>query len=210
MNFIDITRSLSPDLAVWPGDSPFSLSQICDRSQGDLVNLTSLAFGAHTGTHVDAPHHFADEAITIEALDLQPFWGEAQVVTIDKGDGPLFPDDFAHVDLRLATRLLIHSPASHRDHTRFWKDFVYPSPELADFLGAQGIILYGTDCPSVDSPDAKILLGHNALLKNKIAILENLDLSNAPDGLYDLSALPLKIVGGDGSPVRAVLKIAGE
>jgi arylformamidase len=50
------------------------------------------------------------------------------------------------------------------------------------------------------------LPGHKALLRNGIAILEWLNLSETADGLYELAALPLKIAGGDGSPVRAVLR----
>ena len=58
----------------------------------------------------------------------------------------------------------------------------------------------------MDHADSKDLPGHNALLAAGIAILEGLDLRAAPDGVYELVALPLKIAGGDGSPVRAVLR----
>jgi len=161
---------------------------------------------AHTGAHIDAPHHFADDAPTIDALALHPFWGLVRVVTVVKADGPLTSDDFAGVDFSLAPRLLVHSPASELDPTRFPEQFVYPSPELADFLGRQGVILFGTDAPSVDPVDSVTLPGHHALLENNIAILEGLMLRGVPDGVYELVALPLKIVGGDGSPVRAALR----
>ncbi|MFQ5576126.1 MAG: cyclase family protein [Anaerolineae bacterium] len=210
MTLFDISRALNPRLAVWPGDTPFSLTQTLDRRRGDAVNLTTLTLSAHTGAHVDAPHHVADDALTVEALDLHPYWGRAQVVTVSKASGPLAPADFAPFEVGLAPRLLVHSAASHVGPAHFPRQIVFPSPELAAWLGSLGIILYGTDAPSMDAVDSKTLPGHNALLKHGIAILEGLDLSRAPDGLYELSALPLKIEGGDGSPVRAALRSAGD
>jgi arylformamidase len=161
---------------------------------------------AHTGSHVDAPRHYTDDGLTMEAVTLRPFWGLAQVVTVDKKPGPLFPQDFLDYDLSKAPRLLIHSAASSFDPSLFPHDILYPSPALADYLGRLDIILYGTDAPSMDKTDDPHLPGHNALLRHNIAILEGLDLTHAPDGLYELVALPLKIEHGDGSPVRAALR----
>jgi arylformamidase len=206
MSIIDISRTLRPDIAVWPGDTPFELAVILDRRHGAAVNLTTLTLSAHTGSHVDAPHHFSDDAPTIEALDLRPYWGPARVVTVRKSAGPLVPADFKGVDLSGTERLLVHSEVSALDPSVFPQEYVYPSPELADFLGSLGVILYGSDSPSMDAVDSKMLPGHNALLRNNIAILEGLELGRAPDGLYELVALPLKIAAGDGSPVRAVLR----
>ena len=202
----DISRTLSESIAVWPGDTPFSLQQILDRKQGHSVNLTTITVSAHTGTHIDAPRHFTHDGATLEQLDLRPYWGVAQVVTVAKAAGALYPDDFAAYDLQQAPRLLVHSAASAADPTEFPHDIVYPSPELADYLGTLGILLYGSDAPSMDALDDPHLPGHNALLRNNICILEGVDLSGVPDGIYELVALPLKIVGGDGSPVRAVLR----
>jgi arylformamidase len=206
MPIIDISRELNPRIAVWPGDTPFQLTSNLRREDGAAVNLTSLTLSAHTGSHVDAPRHFSDDPTGMAELDLRPYWGPAQVVTVDKPDGPLYPADLAHVDLRGVKRLLIHSAASHLDPALFPEQFVYPSPELADFLGQLGIVLWGTDAPSVDHVNSKTLDGHTALLRNGIAILEGLWLADVADGRYELVALPLKISGGDGSPVRAVLR----
>jgi len=206
MPIIDISRPLAGDLAVWPGDPPFVIRPLASRSAGAAVNLSALALSAHTGAHVDAPHHFADAAAAIADLDLALFWGPAQVVTAPRGAGPLTPADFGQVDLRRAPRLLVRSPAGAADPTAFPAAYPFPTAELADYLGRLGICLYGTDAPSVDPPESTDLAGHRALYRNGIAILEWLDLSRAADGLYELVALPLKIVGGDGSPVRAALR----
>jgi arylformamidase len=206
MTLIDISRTLNARIAVWPGDTPFQLQPALQIAAGDSVNLTTLVLSAHTGSHADAPCHFAADGATIADLELAPFWGPAQVVTVTKAEGPLVPADFAHVELARAPRLLVRSAASAGDPAVFPTAIVYPSPELADRLGAAGVVLYGADAPSLDSIDSKDLPGHNALRRHGIAILEGLDLSRAPDGLYELAALPLKIAGGDGSPVRAILR----
>ncbi len=202
----DISRSLRPGMAVWPGDTPFTFKHDLKRSEGALANLSTLTLSAHTGAHIDAPYHFDNDAPPVDKLPLRIFWGDAQVVSVNKKNGPLSSNDFAGVDFSLAPRLLVHTPASEGDLSRFPAQFVYPAPELADFLGAQSIILFGADAPSVDPVESETLAGHHALLKNNIAILEGVLLRGVPDGVYELVALPLKIIGGDGSPVRAALR----
>ncbi len=204
---IDISRSLAAETAVWPGDTPFQLKTVLERSQGAAVNLTTITMSAHTGSHADAPYHFTDDGIRIDALDLRPYWGPAQVVTVTKQTGPLFPADFYAFDLSRAPRLLVRTAAENLPLAQFPETIVYPTPELAAYLRQQSIILYGTDAPSMDAIDSQDLPGHRAMLQNQIALLESLDLRSAPDGVYELSALPLKIAGGDGAPVRAVLQV---
>ena len=209
MTIYDISRLLTPDIAVWPGDSRFSLETVLDRGQGASVNLTTLIMSAHTGAHIDAPRHYTDQGATVEQVSLDYYWGTAQVVSLNPeqvADGPIMPADLAGVDLSLAQRLLLHTHCSHLDLTVFPDQIRYPSPELAEMLGRAGIVLLGNDAPSMDAIDSKALPGHNALLANGVMILEGIDLSVVPDGLYELAALPLKIGGGDGSPVRAALR----
>lgn len=206
MTIVDISRVLVQGTAVWPGDTPYALTQVLERGQGEAVNLTTLTMSAHTGSHVDAPLHFVDDGASIDRLALTPYWGPAQVVSVTKSSGPLFPADFADVDLALAPRVLVRSAAGDLDQRLFPGAYVYPSPELAAHLADKGIILFGSDAPSMDHQHSKSLDGHNALARYGIAILEWLDLRPAPDGLYELVALPLRIAGGDGSPVRAALR----
>lgn len=206
MSILDISRPLRVGMAVWPGDTPYHLTKVMELAKGDSVNLTTLTMSAHTGSHIDAPLHFADGDTAVDSLNLEVYWGAVQVVTVTKSTGPLNPEDFGDYDLGYVRRLLVRSPASEIKHDVFPNAFVYPSPMLADYLGSHGIILYGSDGPSMDAEDSKSLEGHHALHRNNIAILEWLDLSEVEDGVYELVALPLKIVGGDGSPVRAVLR----
>jgi arylformamidase len=206
MTITDISRLLRPGTAVWPGDTPYRLAQTLRRSAGDSVNLNTLTLSVHTGSHVDSPYHVADDGETTDQLDLSAYWGPAQVVSLGKIAGPLTPADLARVDLSQAPRLLLRTGAGDLPLEEFPHDFAYPAPELADYLGRAGIVLLGTDAPSMDAADSKSLEGHRALLRNRIAILEWLDLSRVADGLYELVALPLRIAGGDGSPVRAALR----
>lgn len=204
--FYDISRTLFPGMAVWPGDIPFELHPSGSLADGGPVNVTTLSLGAHTGTHADAPYHFTEDGATLEQIDPSVYWGAAQVVSVSRESGALTAADFEGHDLGRAPRLLVRSKASQSDPRVFQPDFIYPSPELADHLGELGIVLYGTDAPSVDGFNADSLSGHHALQRNGIFIVEGLDLNDVPDGLYEMVAFPLKILGGDGSPVRAVLR----
>ncbi len=86
------------------------------------------------------------------------------------------------------------------------EDFAALTPGLIDHLHRQGVRLVGIDTPSIDPCTSKDLPAHKACLKNDMAILEGVVLDAVPEGLYELIALPLKLVGFDGSPVRAILR----
>ena len=146
-SYFDISRTLFPGTAVWPGDTEFELKQMMARSEDDIVNLTTLIVSAHTGTHVDAPHHFSDDSTGIDEMDVEIYWGPAQVVTVAKKGGALFPDDFEGYDLRRAERVLVRSSAERRDEAVFPPEFIYPSPELADFIAGQGYYFVWQRCP---------------------------------------------------------------
>ena len=85
----DISRTLFPGMAVWPGDAPFELRPTGSLAEGDAANVTALSLSAHTGTHVDAPYHFAAGGQTLEQIDLAVYWGPAQVVSVGKASGAL-------------------------------------------------------------------------------------------------------------------------
>jgi arylformamidase len=202
----DITRTLSPSIAVWPGDTPFSTQVMMDMDKGDSANVTTLTISSHCGTHVDAPYHFVNNDLPLEQIPLDIYVGPATVVTVQRQAGPLTVADFPDLNWDRVERLLVHSVASDHPLDQFLAEYVYPSPELADFMGEKGVILFGSDAASMDTVDSGTLPNHHALQRNGIFILENLALAGVPDGEYELIALPLKIEGGDGSPVRAILR----
>ncbi|GAB4156227.1 MAG: kynurenine formamidase KynB [Planctomycetota bacterium] len=207
MRLWDISESVGPDTATFPGDTPFSREWIARIDRGDSCNVGTIRTSVHVGTHADAPLHFDDAGADIASVDLEAYVGPCRVIDV-AGDGepPLVPTPALGGDaLRGAERVLLRTRSSH-DHTRFDGSFTALGEAAAMVLVEAGVRLVGIDTPSVDHADSKTLDAHRALLRGGVAILENLDLSRVPAGDYELIALPLRLVGQDGSPVRAVLR----
>ncbi|MBN1201017.1 MAG: cyclase family protein [Anaerolineae bacterium] len=202
----DISRTIAPSLAVWPGDTPFGFSYAMRKRDGMAVNLTTLTLSPHTGSHADAPYHIADDGVHPADLPLAPYIGPAHVVTITREHGGIVPADFDGHDLSGVKRLLIHTWVSDLPDNQWPDEFPYPTVELVDWLADMGAVLLGLDCPSVDSFDSKDLPCHHRLRARGMLNLETLRLAGVPDGMYELIALPLKLAGVCGSPVRAVLR----
>lgn len=202
----DITRTVSRDTAVWPGDTPYAAQPVLRLAEGDSVNLTTLVMSPHTGSHADAYYHYIPDDAHPAAMPLESYIGPARLVTVRRQDGPLFPADFAHLSLEGIRRLLIHSPVSDLPDERWPDQFPYLSVELIAWLSALGFVLIGLDSPSVDAFDSKELRCHHALRQYNMVNLECLRLRGVPDGDYELIALPLKLDGACGSPVRAILR----
>ncbi len=108
-------------------------------------------------------------------------------------------------ELEGVERLLLKTSSNHCAES-FNENFCALGPEAANILVAKGLRLVGIDTPSMDSFSSKTLQAHKILLQGGVAILENLDLSQVDEGEFELIALPLKILGGDSSPVRAILR----
>ena len=202
----DISRTISPTLAVWPGDTPFSFRQVLDLQAGDSVNLTTLTLSPHTGSHADAPWHTLTTGQHPAELPLEKYIGLAHVATITRRHGGIIPADFDGCDLSGMQRLLIHTWVSELADGAWPDDFPYPTVELVDWLSARGVVLLGVDMPSVDRFDDQHLVCHHRLYEHGIANLETLALKDVPDGVYELIALPLKLAAVCGSPVRAILR----
>ena len=105
-------------------------------------------------------------------------------------------------------RVLI-ATGTYPDPNNWNNDFAALEPALVDAMHAAEVITIGIDTPSVDLFDSKDLPAHARFLAHDMAILEGLVLNDVPEGEYELIALPLKLVGFDASPVRAVLRQIG-
>lgn len=202
----DITRTIAPGTAVWPGDTTYSLSHNLRLSEGASVNLTTIKLSPHTATHADAYYHYEPDGTAAVDMPLSAYLGPARVVTVPKIEGPLLPEDFAHLDLTRRKRLLIHSAVSDLPDDQWPERFPYLSTDLIDWLAERGFILIGLDSPSVDAFDSQSLLCHHALYRCRMVNIELLNLRGVPDGDYELIALPLKLAGACASPVRAILR----
>ncbi len=203
----DITRTVTPKTAVWPGDSPYSIAHVLRRAEGASVNLTTISLSPHTGSHADAYYHYEDAPTLYPAtMPLEAYVGRARVITVTRRDGPLSLDEIGENTLIGAERLLIHSHVSDLPDEQWPAEFPYLSVDLIDASARCGIRLIGLDSPSVDEFSSTELPCHHAIRRNGLVNLELLFLRDVPDGDYDLTALPLKLDGACGSPVRAILR----
>lgn len=202
----DITRTVAPSLAVWHGDTPYSVKQVLSLEAGHSVNLTTLNMTAHLGSHADAYYHYSVTGAYIAGMPLDAYLGKARVVTVSRRDGALTPDDFSGVDLNGVERLLVHSHVSDLPDAQFPSEFPYLSADFVAWLAQYQIRLIGLDSPSIDAFDSTTLPSHHAVREHSMVNLESLFLRDVPDGVYELIALPLKLDLACGSPVRAVLR----
>jgi arylformamidase len=204
--FIDVTVPLSPDLPTFPGDPPFQLESTHRIADGQPYNVTRISLGSHAGTHVDAPYHFLADGATADQLPLEILMGKARVVEL-RVMSKIERVDLEALDLRDDLRVLIKTRMSGQlRHSAFQEDFVYLTPDAATYLVQAGIKLVGIDYLSVEKYQSKDYASHHALLGAGVVIIEGLDLSDAEPGEYDMTCLPLRLVGADGAPARVVLR----
>jgi len=197
----DISRTLSPSIAVWPGDPAFEIDWTQRITERDPANVGRLSMSIHTGTHVDAPYHFLEDGRTIDEVPLAVWMGDA--VVVDAGEADVLGAE--HVPRDVPPRVLFKTRHSAQPDDQWNPRFPHVDPDVAGVLSSAAVVLLGTDAPSVDPLESESLPAHRALASHGIVILENLQLSAVPPGRYELIALPLKLKGMDGSPVRAVL-----
>jgi arylformamidase len=200
----DISPPISPALAVWPGDTPPTREVLQDLARGDTVTLSTLRATVHLGAHADAPSHYGPNAPTMEARPLELYLGECQVMRVAAERGrPVTP---VLLPAEVSAQRVLLATGTAPDPAVFDGDFAALAPELIDHLHERGVRLVGVDTPSVDPSDSKTLPAHHRCLAHDMAILEGLTLTDVPEGRYELIALPLRLVGFDASPVRAVLR----
>jgi arylformamidase len=200
----DISPPISERLAVWPGDTPASREVLLDMGRGDNITLSSIKATVHLGAHADAPSHYGERAATIDQRDLDYYMGPCQVIRVRVYRGVCVTPAMLPGPIR-AERVLL-ATGTYPDPGDFNRDFAALSPELVDHLHRQDVRLVGIDTPSVDLFDSTDLPSHRMILKHDMAILEGLVLNDVPEGMYELIALPLRLVGFDASPVRAILR----
>ncbi len=208
MKIHDVTLSISPTLPVWPGDPPVVLEQVSSMDAGAHDNVSRLACGVHTGTHVDAPHHFLNDHRTVESLSLDILVGPARVVQISENIKVVSADVLENAGIPSGTvRLLLKTRNSQlweQGERNFFTDFVGISADGADWLVQHQIKLIGIDYLSV-APYKQSIPTHRTLLGAGVIIVEGMDLSAVQPGTYQLYCLPLKLAGSDGAPARVIL-----
>ena len=208
MTIYDISLPISPNLPVWPGDPKIILEEVASMDKGDHANVSRLAAGVHIGTHVDAPHHFLNDGRTVENLSLDILTGSSFVLHLDDAVDAITADILDAAPIPSATlRLLLRTRNSRQwtlDSPEFQRDFIAITADGAEWLVSHGIQLIGVDYLSV-APFHDSVPTHRILLSAGIIIIEGCDLSQVPQGKYDLYCLPLKLIGAEGAPARAIL-----
>ena len=196
MEIIDISVPIKTGMVTYPGDPQVLIERVTSIAEGAAANISRLDLGVHSGTHVDAPVHFIEGAAGSDQLPLKVLNGPCVVVEADRLDeaaAGAVPDG--------AERVLFKTPNSE-----LWSLDTFPD-EFERFDGAaakalaeRGVKLVGVDYLSVGDEEA-----HHALLGAGVVPVEGLDLRGVEPGAYELHCLPLRLVGSDGAPARAIL-----
>jgi len=200
----DISPPITDRLRVWPGDTPPTREILLDMQRGDNITLSTLRATVHLGAHADAPSHYGADAPTIDQQPLDTYLGPCQVVRV--AVPPRTRLDLSMLPGPIRAQRVLFATGTFPNPEHFSEDFAALDPVLIEHLHRQGVRLIGIDTPSVDLFDSRDLPAHHICLQCGVAILEGLVLKEVPEGTYELIALPLRLVGYDASPVRAVLR----
>jgi len=202
---IDISPVIDAAIRVWPGDVEYARTVSADIADGANLTLSDIRTTVHVGAHADAPSHYVATGQDVSQRRLEYYLGACNVIHVPDARGRrIDPADLAGKNVTSA-RVLFRT-GSFPDPRAWNDDFASLSPQLVHHLHGRGVILIGIDTPSVDPFESKELEAHHALAEHDMANLEGLVLDHVAEGEYELIALPLRLAGADGSPVRAVLR----
>ncbi|MBN1305817.1 MAG: cyclase family protein [Anaerolineales bacterium] len=208
MNIFDITLPVSKRVPTWPGDPEILVQQIEAMDKGSSYNLTYLHTSAHSGTHVDAPHHFLNNNNTVEDLPLEVLTGSAYVAVLRSDIMQITAGVLDSMQIPLGVERLLFKTRNSKfwanGETEFQTDYTAVVKDGAEWLVTRGIRLVGIDYLSI-APFKDGTQVHRILLNAGMVIVEGLDLSKVSEGRYQLYCLPIKLVGADGAPARAIL-----
>jgi arylformamidase len=207
MRTYDITLTITPQSVVWPGDKPVNIKQTSSIAAGDDANVSEITMSCHTGTHVDAPHHFLNNGITVEDLSMDLLVGRAYVLHLPD-ISMITAAALMQADIPPRTRRLLFKTRNSQywadGNQEFQTDYVALSVDAAELLVDRNVKLVGIDYLSI-APYKMGTPVHSILLDAGMVIIEGLDLSEVSQGRYTLHCLPLKLGGVDGAPARAIL-----
>lgn len=205
MKIWDISQLLRPGVPVWPGGPEFELVQDASIGPDCPVNVGAMRTPLHLGAHADSPYHYSANGLASADCDLTPYLGPCVVIDVRHAGTRVKHGDLDWDAVRGAERVLL------RTYERFPADrwdsqFKAIAAEVITAMGQMGVRLIGVDAASLDPQESKTMDAHKAVLAADMRILEGLVLDDVPPGRYELIALPLRIVGADASPVRAILR----
>jgi arylformamidase len=202
MKVYDISVPIRPGMIIYDGNPAVHLERVEAIAEGAHANVSCLELGVHTGTHLDAPSHFIDEAPGSETIDLKPLLGPAVVVDATTADADLDEETLAGLDLPEGAERVLLKTSNGRLWARdsFSRDFIRLTGSGARYVIGRGVRVIGIDFLSIGDAEA-----HRELLGAGVIPLEGVDLREVEPGEYQLVCLPLRLEGSDGAPARAIL-----
>ena len=216
---VDLSHPMENGMPVWPGHPEFLQKKVASFENGDIACNHSLGLSEHSGTHLDAPAHFVPGGASIDAIPLERF--QVPLAVLHPTD--IAPDselpaqaildwEDTHGQLPEGAAVMVHYGwdrfwADPEEGHRFLSDWPGLSAKAADLLVMRAVGIVGCDCMSIDRYSSTDFPAHRKLLGAGILIGENFARLGDLPPLCRLTAFPLPLVGGSGSPLRAVAHV---
>ncbi|HEU5460852.1 MAG TPA: cyclase family protein [Nitrososphaeraceae archaeon] len=206
---IDLSQSINSNIKLYPG-SPSVYFLKWSKYSIDGYDSEAIFLSTHTGTHIDAPSHFIEGAEPIDNIDVNRFvMKNVHLLKIFKSSNQLITVEEiinSGIDIKENDSIIFSTGWEHNYKSDNYIN-ANPglSPEAAIYLSNKKINAVAIDSPSIDSAIESEFPVHKILLKNDIIIIENLcNLAQIDKPKFKLIAIPLKLLGASGSPVRAL------
>ncbi len=210
---VDLSREIDGNTVVYPGDPVPHLEQHSTVAS-DGFNLMSVQMGSQSGTHVDAPYHFDDNTLRIDEIPLNRFVGRGVVVdctSVGARERITLGSVGGQLDgVRPGDIVLFHTDWARHYQSPQYFDNPFLDSALVEALLDQGVLTFGLDALNIDETPTDENPGegfpaHHLIAEAGGVICENLcNLENITFADPFISILPLKFIGIDGAPVRAV------
>lgn len=204
---IDLTTAMTDGDPTMPMDPKLSISWHCSLDTLGY-NLSRVTMSTHQGTHIDAPKHFFHDGEAIDQIDLKRVIVRTFKADLSykKAKEPIMVEDLLPYEDKLDQGLcvLLYTGWDKQwPKASFFSDFPYVTKILADWLAGKCVGLIGMDMPTPNGQDWKYV--HETLLGANVLIVEGMaNMECIQNKEFIFCALPLKLKGRDGSPVRAI------
>ena len=236
--WIDLTYAFDENSVYWPTNVSYTHDTVSYGINDNGYFYSSFKFAAeeHGGTHFDAPIHFGENKNTIEKVPLSQLYGHGVVVDVSESasqnaDYLVGVEDFADWEARNGRMPDGAIVLLRTGHGRFYHDrdkylgtsltgaeaiphlhFPGLGADAAKWLAEErNIKAVGLDTPSIDYGQSKEFMAHRILCDNDLTIYENVaNLDQLPESGAFIIALPMKIKGGSGAPLRIVALLPQE
>jgi len=202
---VDLSHTLSPDMPTFPGDDnpEFHIDEDLIKKK---IQVTTMRITTHLGTHIDCPSHLGDKEVYSEKMKLDSFYGCAIVIDVRNH----IKENVINVELddellKYQYLLFYTGQSNFWNEEKYFNNYPYLDKKLVKRISNSNVKGIGIDTGNIDKIYDLSFPNHHLLLKNEKVIIENLtNLEDLINKEFILTAFPLKIKYGDGSPVRAV------